>query len=507
MMKKFYGIVIMIFLVQLAFAQKISNPQLIAPENEFENAMPDIILDWSAVTGVGEITYHLQLATDEAFSNLIIDQDGIDITSFENDKLGFGQQYFWRVKANDMDNESDWSSAYSFTVFSKVELKDPEGDDEVALRPILSWNYDYDDQLISGVSHFRVQLDTTESFDSPMLISEDAPPVLDRRVYVYAPDYLNFGTVYYWRVKPVNSNSEGEFDEVFDFETLFSVELKQPDDEDEDVPFDKVFEWQDLVENDDPTEYPYNVDIFEYTLELSTDENFTDPVIYVLDSNTLSVNILKFNTPYFWRVKASHVNDVSIFSEVYTFTTVANVELVAPDDGDLITDTRPTLEWEPLAKVDGYQIIVSNNADLSDPTYYTISNGNTDNYPLTEQETGKDYYWSVRAFNGTDTSNWAEPNRFYISGTGINELSVINNINLYPNPAKTYLNVSFNVKQSTELSWIITDVLGQNIAENAFQVQTGLFSRDIDVADLNKGIYFLEITQGSQKKVMKFVIK
>ncbi len=53
MMKKFYGIFIMLLMVQLSFAQKVSVPQLNAPENEFETAMPDVILDWSAVSGVG----------------------------------------------------------------------------------------------------------------------------------------------------------------------------------------------------------------------------------------------------------------------------------------------------------------------------------------------------------------------------------------------------------------------------------------------------------------------
>jgi len=507
MMKKFYGIVILILFVQFSFAQKISNPQLIAPENEIENAMPDELLDWSAVTGVGEITYHLQLATDDAFSNLIIDEDGIEITSFQNNLLLFGQQYFWRVKAMDMDNESDWSATNSFTVFSKVVLDDPNGDDEVPLRPILSWDYDYDDVIISGVSHFRVELDTSMSFDSPMLISENAPAELDKKSYLFAPDYLNFGTVYYWRVKPANSNSEGEFDEVFDFETIVTVELDEPGNGDEDIEFDHVFEWQDLVENKKPNEYPYSVDLFEYTLELSLDEAFTNPVVYVMDSNSLSVDILKFNREYFWRVKASHVNDESVWSEVFNFNTVSTVELDSPENDEFLTDTRPVLEWKSLAKVDGYQIVTSKNADLSDPTYYIVNNGKTETYPLAEQESGYDYYWSVRAFNGADTSNWAETRSFYISGTGVNDLGIINNINLYPNPAKTYINVSFNVKQATELSWIITDVLGQNINEESFQIQTGLFSRDIDVADLNKGIYFLEITQGTDKKVMKFVVK
>ncbi len=232
-----------------------------------------------------------------------------------------------------------------------------------------------------------------------------------------------------------------------------------------------------------------------------------NPVTLITAETEIVTDFLKFGTDYWWRVQVAHINDVSDWTEVRTFSTVTTVELESPDDGSFLLDNRPVLEWGDLAQVDGYEIILSNNSDLSDATIYNVNGGSSNTYPLTVQESGKDYYWSVRSYNGADTSNWAETYQFYISGTGVNDLNIFNNFNIYPNPATTYHNVTFNVRQANEVTWIITDILGQNITEETLQVSTGLFSKNISVADLNKGIYFLEVTQGDQKKITKFIIK
>ncbi|OYT16009.1 MAG: hypothetical protein B7C24_10010, partial [Bacteroidetes bacterium 4572_77] len=108
-------------MVQIAFAdQKVMVPTPNAPENEMIDVMPNAILDWSAVSGIGEISYHVQLATDVDFTELIIDEDNITISAYYNDYLLFGQEYFWRVKSSDDLNTSDWSVVFSFTTFSEI---------------------------------------------------------------------------------------------------------------------------------------------------------------------------------------------------------------------------------------------------------------------------------------------------------------------------------------------------------------------------------------------------
>ena len=496
-MKKFYGILIMLLVFQLSFAQKISDPQLNSPENEFVNAMPNIILDWAPVTGIGQITYHIQLATDAGFTNLVVDEDGIEQTAYFNENLMFAQQYFWRVKANDDDGASNWSAAYSFTVFSTVYLNEPDdGDDEVDLRPTLEWEDEVDDVVIEGVGGFYIEVDTIESFDSPY----QQTYIASGSEITYITDYLLFGKMHYWRVRPFNTNGVGEWSEVWGFETIPVVEPKKPNNNANGEEFDMELTWKALEENND--------DIFEYTIEVSTDEVFTSPITLITNEDAVSPGFLKFDTEYWWRVRARHANDTSPWSEVRKFSTVVDVSLTSPADGAVLETTRPKLTWSTLPEVGGYQIRFGKSADHSDADYYLIPNGSTNNYPLPDLDKDSDYYWSVRAFRTTDTSAWAEDYSFNIPwNVGVNEIETLSNINLYPNPSSHNLNVSLNVKETAEMTWVITDILGQNITEDIIMVKTGFFSKNIDVSEFRPGIYFIEIRHADQKSVMKFVVK
>jgi hypothetical protein len=62
------------------------------------------------------------MATDESFSNLLVDDNALTVSAYFNHNLDFGQQYFWRVKATDDDNTSEWSTVFSFTTFSEIQL-------------------------------------------------------------------------------------------------------------------------------------------------------------------------------------------------------------------------------------------------------------------------------------------------------------------------------------------------------------------------------------------------
>lgn len=501
-MKKFYGIFIMLLMVQLSFAQKVSVPQLNAPENEFETAMPDVILDWSAVSGVGQISYHLQLATDDAFSDLVVDTDGIEISAYYNMNLLFGQQYYWRVSAMDEsdDPNSDWSEVFTFTVFSQVVLDKPKDeDDEVDILAEFKWKAKVDGEDILGVDGFHIDLDTTDTFDSPYYQMYTAEGI----VFSDIPNYLLFGEVHYWRVRPMHAASNGEWSETRSFETVLGVELDKPSNNASDQEFDLALSWDALGEYDPEED---DNDLFEYTVEVSIDEDFTEPATFIVLGEEITPNFLKFGVDYWWRVKATHPNDVSPWSEVNKFSMIASVVLDAPTDGQDVLTLRPRLEWETIEGVDGYTVYISENADLSDATIYNIEE-NIGSYPLPELEREMDYYWSVVAKRETDMSEMAETFHFRVINVGVDELSKISEISIFPNPASTNLALSFIAKESGDLKVSIADVLGKTISNEVIDVKTGIFNQNIDISELNNGIYFLELTQGQETKVIKFLVK
>jgi hypothetical protein len=397
-MKKFYAIVFLIVAVQLAFGQKVSVPQLVSPENDIEKpVMPDVTMDWDAVSGVGEITYQLQLSTDESFTNIVADESGINITAYTPELLDFGQQYFWRVKGFDDIGSSDWSSTFTFIVFSLVFPDDPiNGETGFDIRPRLKW----DDRTIERVKiegnfpGFQIELDTVPSFDSPLYQLMPSGGV----VFEKLTDYLLFGTEYFWRLRAYHESSVGEWSEVWSFETVAGTLLDEPSNNASDLEFDQTLKWEALNTNDDGG-------VLEYTLEVSTDEDFSLPITQVyIDINEASPDFLKFGTDYWWRVKVGHENDDSEWTEVRKFSMIGSVVLNAPSNGEVLNTMRPTLEWEEIAGVGGYQIILSKSPDYSDPTFYLVENPSTNEYPLPELEKDSDYFWSVRSFLGTDTS-------------------------------------------------------------------------------------------------------
>ena len=70
---------------------------------------------------------------------------------------------------------------------------------------------------------------------------------------------------------------------------------------------------------------------------------------------------------------------------------------------------------------------------------------------------------------------------------GVNEINQTNNINMYPNPTTTFLNVKYDFLNKT--TYQIVNITGQ-------EVQTGTINnsnKQIDVSTLSEGIYFLQL--------------
>ncbi len=494
MMKKFYGIFIIMIMVQFSFAQKVGVPQLQSPADDFATAMPDAILDWDAVAGIGEIKYQVQLATNADFTNPVVDQSNIQLSAYYCENLLYNQEYFWRVKATDEAGTSNWSSVFSFTTFSSVVVDKPSNNaDKQDLRVVFKWKNKVNNVTITGVAFYDLQIDTVNSFDSPYLNHY----IVSGSLFEFKSDYLLFGATHFWRMRPANPNGAGEWSNIRTFETMPTVELDKPLNNASNQALDLTIKWKSLAGS--------NSDVFEYTIEVSTDEAFTSPVTYITSEVVFLPTFLKFNQEYWWRVKASHVNDVSVYSDVRKFSTVPKVTLVGPENNTVLETTRPTLEWTAISGVEGYQVRVAKTADLTNAVYYSTINSE---YPLPTLNKDQDYFWSVRAYKTTDTCDWANNFTFHIPwNVGINDVQAISEVSVFPNPATTHIKVSFNTRNAGAALITITDVLGQNVKQDNIEISAGKFSKTIDVAELNKGIYFIEIQQNSTKKVMKFVVK
>jgi hypothetical protein len=91
-------------------------PTLATPADETLDVTLPPVLSWNAATGA--TNYHLQLATDEEFTDPLIDDDTLTDLEAEITGLDNSTEYFWRVRSHNSVGYSSWSSVWSFTTES-----------------------------------------------------------------------------------------------------------------------------------------------------------------------------------------------------------------------------------------------------------------------------------------------------------------------------------------------------------------------------------------------------
>ena len=83
--------------------------------------------------------------------------------------------------------------------------------------------------------------------------------------------------------------------------------------------------------------------------------------------------------------------------------------------------------------------------------------------------------------------------------TSINQLDNENAVSVYPNPATQLLYINCSAKKA---QLTITNVLGETIAMDYVTTVTGF---TLDVQNLNKGIYFINVFNEGKVKTEKFI--
>jgi PKD repeat protein len=89
--------------------------------------------------------------------------------------------------------------------------------------------------------------------------------------------------------------------------------------------------------------------------------------------------------------------------------------------------------------------------------------------------------------------------------TAIAERDLVENVALWPNPVEDVIGLSFNSLNNASLSLTIFDLNGRVVRSTNTVVNTGQNDQRIHVADLEAGMYLLQITNGAQRSSRRFV--
>lgn len=493
-MKRYLFTVIVVLMASFIVAQvRIDTPALNEPGNGDDNQMPNVFLNWDAVINAAE--YEIQLSEDTVFNAIVVDEI-TDLTAWQTSNLKFNFEYFWRVRAIDKEgNHSPWSEVWSFMTFVQVELRSPSnGSDGEEPDLLLRWKDRISGTEISGVDHFDIEVDSTDTFDSPLYhVYSTAGNVFEKQMM-----FLRFGTNYKWRVRARHAEDASEWSEIRNFTTLDVFELKKPDDGATDQDLNVDLRWDNVS----------GIDRFDYQVDDSPE--LTSPTTYITENNIEPAQDLDYGETYYWRARARHEQDTTLWTEIWSFSTANAVELLSPPDGEDSVSVKPTLEWDQIQGSTEYEISYSTDETFAGaPKFYEpASDDEMPSYIILETlQKGTTYYWRIRAISETDTSDYSEAWSFITQGANsISEYFNQAQVSLFPNPAKDKINIQMRVNENTNIDFALIDLTGQTIISRQLNFSMGTNHEMIPVGDISNGIYMIKLSKGNHVYTNKMII-
>ena len=123
----------------------------------------------------------------------------------------------------------------------------------------------------------------------------------------------------------------------------------------------------------------------------------------------------------------------------------------------------------------------------------------SNSYDLAALEGNTTYYWKVGSLNVCNQVNWSETWSFTTSGiSGIGDMSAINKIKFYPNPASNILYFYGIEDEITSIS--ILSLEGKLLK---FVNKAGL--KELDISDIKQGVYLLKVVN-SKNSISKMLV-
>ena len=213
-------------------------------------------------------------------------------------------------------------------------------------------------------------------------------------------------------------------------------------------------------------------------------------------------------TDYEYRVKAFYCNTTgsSAWSPMGYFTTADE----CPNVTNLIATPGPQtnrviFSWDAPSAYEFVRIKLRVDSISSPQGYDWVQAGGFGvNYPalsvskwgLVAGETyrGQARTWCnpagglYRSDNWTSLIWWTQPASVRLEGG-----AAINNLDVYPNPSRDIFNISFTSEQVQNLKVRILNVIGEVLVTESLEQFIGEYTKQINLKEYSKGIYFLEI--------------
>ena len=381
---------------------------LIAPPNNGLVTDYTPRLDWSNSTiPAGTIFdhYQLQVATDAAFNNLVVDETIPGIANSEytfTTDLASNSKFYWHVRAsNYKGGTSNWSVARPFrTALLPPTLVSPaEAFASPELRPAFDWND------VATATGYTIQVSKNQQFTQ---VIHTGNPIVS--TYVPTVD-LPKNTLLYWRVLTKGTNGPSAPSEVRTFHTPVlpppTPVLTLPATNALVTDTTPAFTWKPVV-------MPVGTTFQNYILQVDDSADFGSPVVNetALVTTTFTPGTdLATNTKFYWRVRAVNSSgEMSNWSAVWTLrAALLPPSVVAPVDGATGVAKMPLLDWSDVSGNSGYVLQVWKAGTTPVLVKSVTLATNVSQYQfITNLLPNTAYFWKVQTKGTNGPSLWSE---------------------------------------------------------------------------------------------------
>ena len=90
--------------------------------------------------------------------------------------------------------------------------------------------------------------------------------------------------------------------------------------------------------------------------------------------------------------------------------------------------------------------------------------------------------------------------------TGIKDEALVSSINVYPNPSQGKFSVQFKSEADQHIRLCLRSLTGQVILQSEVAEINGAYSTTIEAGNLAKGVYILQIRNGSGVETRKLEV-
>lgn len=190
-----------------------------------------------------------------------------------------------------------------------------------------------------------------------------------------------------------------------------------------------------------------------YEIDIDVSPSFATSQTFTTYISSYSASGLLPNTQYYWRVRASDETNWGTYSNTWSFTTnsLENFNLISPTNNSINQNFASlSFDWSDALGASSYEIDIDVSQTFSSAQTFTSS---TSNYTKNNLLPNTQYYWRVRASNGT---NWGAYSNVWSFTT-----NSLENFNLI-SPANSSINQQYS---SLVLDW------SDNIGATNYELQ------------------------------------